>query len=75
MANVNVPAGYSEIVCISCTNDALGYTYETITLDNYKITQTADPCSTALNNLSPAPLTFAYASTGTQAVGNWATFV
>jgi len=37
MANKNVQAGWSETICISCTNDALGFTWDTVTLDNYNV--------------------------------------
>ena len=74
-ANVNVQAGYTETVCLSCTNAANGFDYDTITLDNYIITQTANPCLTSLSVLVLAPPTFAYASSGTVPIADWTNII
>jgi hypothetical protein len=53
----NINAGYTETLCFSCTNAGLG----TITVDNYDIVQSPDPCVSALSVLAaPNPWLVSY---------------
>jgi hypothetical protein len=69
----NVMAGWSEYICLKCTNGQ-----QTINYDSIVIKQDAVNCYTTLSapsTLPTNPLTIAYASSPTtQTIGTWSTF-
>jgi hypothetical protein len=68
-SNKNVLVGWTETVCIECSN-----ALQTITFDNYVVTQNRD-CGTALTLVSmPADPVLAYDAVSTASIGQWDSF-
>lgn len=71
-AQVNVFNGWSEMICIKCSNSANGQAYDTQFLDNYIVQQTKSPCHTSLGlpALIPVnPVTTSFHATNTLNLG------
>jgi hypothetical protein len=71
-AVIGVEAGWSETICLKCSNGAL---YDTETRQNFVITQAQNPCRISLSNLGAAPtshptMTYDHLTT-TELVGGW----
>jgi hypothetical protein len=61
-------AGYSQSLCVSCTNGA-----QNITIDDWVVTQTASPCASTLTvpSSDPGTLSLTYSSSAGNYKHNW----
>ena len=71
-AILSIHYGWTETVCIKCTNDQPFDTFQTIRYDNFKVTQTENPCKTSLTQATfTNPYLFNYDATLTYVIPGW----